>query len=196
MLSPVTLLVAAGAFIGVRSASSSAPTACETELTACLADATCNACLSGPEPTDFCSQRYPWIFTDGSAGEGAGFDYCEATGASNCCDHETKEISNQCLTNSAAIDYWTCVMADEGCFVTDMPCFDVFGWTTEPATLAPAGSVAPITPAPVSVVDLPTPATPETVDFANGAARTFDFSSTVLMVGGLVLLPLFYMLGA
>lgn len=201
MLSPVSLLVIAGAWVGVGSISSSA--VCETQRAACLADATCNACLSGA-PTDFCSQRYPSIFHDGSAGEGAGFDYCEATGATNCCSHETEEISNQCLTtNSAATTYWTCVMEDEGCLIDDMPCFEPVGWTA--ATLAPTGPDASITPAPSSrdlatptpaVAPTPapaeTPAIPETVDFASGATRTFGFPRPMMSLVGLVVASLLY----
>lgn len=215
MLSPVSLLVVAGVLAGVggsSSSSSSSSAVCEIERVACLADTTCNACLSGPAPTDFCSQRYPSIFHDGSAGEGAGFDYCEATGATNCCSHETQEISNQCLTNSAAIAYWTCVMEEEGCLVDDMPCFDPVGGTA--ATLAPADPDVPITPAPSSTTPTPAvaptpatpgtttppatptpaeaPATPGTVNFASGAARTFGFPRPVVLLLGLVVASLFH----
>lgn len=190
MLSPVALLVVAGAsFVGaqITTTSSSASTfsssaaVCEVERQLCDQDAACSYCMSGAEPTDFCSQRYPWIFHSGSAGEGPGFDYCEATGASYCCDHETQEISDQCLTHAASIAYWTCVMEDEGCVVDDMPCF-------ASPTLLPSGD--PYTPAPVAIQLTAAPAaptTPETVDFANGAAARIPFGFwrriIVLVVG-------------
>lgn len=121
---------------GAGSSTSPTTAVCQSELSVCMEDVTCNACMSGAEPTDYCSQRYPESYTSGSAGEGAGFDYCEATGRSYCCDFEDEATSDQCLTNQASVTYWACVMGDEGCEVSDMPCY-----TT--------GAVEPTTPAPV-----------------------------------------------
>lgn len=122
LLTNLRLGTAVSSSSGIIDIITSSGIACQSEITACLADDACAACMSGPEPTDFCSSRYPDSYNN-AGGENAGYDYCDATGANYCCDYIDIDTADQCLTNQASISYWTCKMMDEGCQVFDMPCY-------------------------------------------------------------------------
>ena len=148
----IGLLVAAGTllFCTVQLVNATTSTGCDADEAACLENDVCRECInSSVDPNDItedeCSAVYPASFWRGSEGRSAGF--CETSGATFCCAFDNTTVAEDCMSDAATVTYWSCLIADIGCELDDMPCYDgtdILTPAPSPTTLTAASpTVAP-----------------------------------------------------